>query len=187
MVCLPIFQDVGDSCGLFPALCCAGLLGAPSSRWFGVCVRAVCPGDVVSKGANGLDAAALCAWGTSWPLGVRTGRSGWAAKEDTSVRRSRWRWLLGPRKRPFWSSASLLRFGLCVLQGCPRVPLRISSGSPLGSQVWVGIWLIVVGTGFRLAPLLLLPGHHQLGPGSWGAHGFTAVGYSPIATLALSL
>lgn len=94
LVCLPVFQDVGDSCGLFPALCCAGLLGAPSSRWFGVCVRAVCPGDVVSKGANGLDAAALCAWGTPWPLGVRTGHAGWATKEDTSVRRSRWHWLL---------------------------------------------------------------------------------------------
>lgn len=150
-------------------------------------MRAVCPGAVVSKGAKALDAAALCAWGNPWPVGVRTGRSSWAAKEDTSVHRSRWRWLLRPCKRPFWSSASLLHFGLCVLQGRPRVPPRISSGSPLGSQVWVGVWLIVVGTGFRFAPLLLLPGHHQLGPESWGAHGFTAVGYLPIATLALSL
>lgn len=119
---------------MFPALCCAGLLGAPSSRWFGVCVRAVCPGAVGSKGANELDAAALCAWGNPWPVGVRTGRSGWAAKEDTSVRRSHWHWLLRPQKSPFWSSASLLGFGLCVLQGRPRVPLRISSGSPLAAR-----------------------------------------------------
>lgn len=76
-------------------------------------------------------------------------------------------------EEPFLVFCLTVGFWAVRAPGSPPCPTENQLRQPPGSQVWVGVWLIVVGTGFWLAPLLLLPGRHQQGPGSWGAHGFT--------------